>query len=85
MGIRQAVGGFFLRQWIVRKLGKDWFDSWTVNGIILILAGAGGAADAICGDQLLPGDICSQIDHWLTVAGQILTVLGIRRAARGDG
>jgi hypothetical protein len=85
---RQAVkttkaiaGGLFLRptiQWFMG--GKDWFNSLTAWGLVCWLT-AGAGIDAVCTAELVSVDTCKQLNTILTKAGDVLVVLGVRRAA----
>ena len=84
MSIKNAIAGAFLRSWIQKQLGKDWYDSWTVWGLIIYHA-AEGAVGAVCGDELMMSAVfCAKATAALKTVGGVLTVLGIRRAARRE-
>lgn len=60
-------------------LGKPWYRSFTVWGL-LIFVGASGAVDQVCSAGLLSPEHCTLVQEILQKVGGVLTVLGIRRA-----
>ena len=85
MSVKNAIAGAFLRSWIQKQLGKDWYDSWTVWGLIIYNT-ADYAVGAVCGDELMMSAVfCAKATSVLKTFGAVLTVLGIRRAARKEG
>lgn len=83
MSAKEVLGGYILRPYIRRLLGKDWFESWTTIGLIVYFA-ADGAVDAVCGDTLMLSAVfCAKATAFLKGFGTVLTVLGIRRHKQG--
>lgn len=62
---------------------KPWYESWTVVGLVVWQL-AGSISSTLCspdlGVQIIPESWCATIEAVLAGVGQILTVLGIRRA-----
>ena len=78
---RAALGGWFLRPYLQKLLGgSDWFQSITVWGLIVVVT-----AETFVGELGARGFI--SVDSFDTTvlylqrAGEILAVLGVRRAA----
>lgn len=61
-------------------LGKPWFKSLTVWGLILWV-GASASLNEACSGGLLASGTCDTLTHITAGVGQVLTFLGIRRAA----
>ena len=85
MSIKNAIAGAFLRNWIQKNLGKDWFNSMTIWGLIIYNA-ADGAMGAVCGggEMLVSAVLCAKAAAVLKGFGGVLTILGIRRAAQKE-
>lgn len=79
MGIKSALAGGFLRAWINKQLGKDWHQSWTVRGLLLVIVGATGAVEAVCGGGMMSDASCEQANRVIEAIGGVLIVLGLRR------
>lgn len=60
--------------------GKKWFKSWTAWGLI-IWQGGSAMANQACGEGLIGASVCATVVSITTIVGQVLTALGIRRAA----
>ena len=78
---RRVAGGGPRRPAIRYFLGKDWWESWTAVGLI-VWTGARSAVESVCGAGLVPQEWCVPMLQYLTMAGQILTILGVRRGGR---
>jgi hypothetical protein len=77
-GTVTIVGGWFLREYIQQFLGKDWFQSLTVWGLIVIAA-ANAGIDAACQLEIMYIDDCAWAASFFDKIGRVLVVLGIRR------
>jgi hypothetical protein len=60
--------------------GKAWYKSMTVMGLVL-WQGVSAALTGACDQGLMEVATCDSITAWTSSAGQILAVLGVRRAA----
>jgi hypothetical protein len=72
------VAGSLVRPYIQKFLGKDWYKSVTVWGLVLWTTGS-SLAVAVCETGALSWDFCGDLQTNLESIGQVLTVLGIRR------
>jgi hypothetical protein len=79
-GTRVAIGGWILRPYIQRVLaGKDWFESITVWAMILVLT-AEQLVSQMSAYGLLSEVYYDQAVFYLQRTGEILVILGVRRA-----
>ncbi len=76
--ITELLGGMFLRPWIKKQLGKDWWASMTVWGLILHET-AEGFVNLACAQGAIEVAACAALVGYLETAGKVLVVLGIRR------
>ena len=76
--LKSAIAGSFARSWIQRQLGKDWYRSWTVWGLV-IYETADTAVNTACDAGVIEASLCASAIGALQSAGKILVVLGIRR------
>jgi len=79
--ITHVLGGWVLRRQINRVLGKDWYRSLTIWGLIL-WTGADSAVRGVCGAGLVPPEYCTPLLKYVMTAGQILTILSVRRGGK---
>lgn len=77
-GTVHVVSGWFLRSYIEQFLGKSWFQSWTMWGLIIIAA-ANAGVDTACQLEYLHIDNCTWAASVFDKIGRVLVVLGIRR------
>ena len=82
--IKNAIAGAVLRPWIKKKLGKDWYNSWTMWGIV-IYAMAEAGAEMACELGALSVEQCFVASRWVENVGKVLVILGVRRAALNGG
>jgi hypothetical protein len=81
--IKTAVAGAFLRPWIRRQLGKDWYESLTIWGLVLHES-ASTLVNEACTLGALDTAFCSDAIGFLETVGKVLIVVGIRRKKSGD-
>ena len=77
-GAVSVVGGWFLRSYIENFLGKAWYRSVTIWGLVAIAA-ANAGVDAACQLELLHIDNCAWAAGVFDKAGRVLVILGLRR------
>jgi hypothetical protein len=79
-GTVNVVGGWFLRQYIQQFLGKDWFQSFTMWGLVIIAAAQAGFETA-CNMEtmILSIEDCQWIAGFFDGLGRVLVVVGLRR------
>lgn len=80
--LKAIIGGWFLRDYIRTFLGdKDWFESLTVVGLILVAAAQAGFVSA-CGQNFLTAEQCATGAVWFTRLGEVMVIFGVRRGGK---
>ena len=80
--VNMILGGWVLRPYINKLLGgKDFWESYTAVGLIIIAAAQAGFVSA-CGQNFLTAEQCATGAVWFTRLGEVMVIFGVRRGGK---